>query len=167
MPEPIRLNIGAGPHKAAGYVSVDAYHPAADIHADAACLPYPNESVETIVTSHMVEHLAEDHFLRALREWKRVLIPGGRLEIRCPNIEHYLQKWLASSDEMRFGEGKRWLVGWAERGDGYLNRNVFTPRRLAKLVSEAGFLVERASVFPTRDGYTPDGDCLCIARKPR
>ncbi len=167
MADPIRLNIGAGPIRLRGYIGVDYYHPDAEVHADAACLPFANGTVDTIITSHMVEHLAEPHFQRALQEWLRVLIPGGRLEIRCPNIEHYLQKWLDSPDEVRFGEGKRWLLGWADRGDGYLNRNVFTPRRLARLVSEAGFVVERSSVYETRDRKTPDGDCLCIAHKPR
>ena len=165
--KPLRINVGSGAHKMAGYVSVDAYDPAAEVHADAAQLPYGAGTVDEIYTSHMVEHLAPAHFRRALQEWRRVLKPGGKLQIRCPNIEVYLRRWLAGDDTLRFGEGLHWLIGVPDKGDGYLNRNLFTPRHLAEFVRAAGFEAIRCTVYPTRSGHIADGDCLCQAVAPR
>ena len=147
-------------------MSIDAYEPRADVRADAADLPYDDNTVDEIVTWHMVEHLAPEHLDRALQEWRRVLIGGGRLEIRCPNIEHYLRAWLAGDDALRFGEGLSWLAGSPNKGDGHLNRNFFTPSQLRRVVERAGFIVERCEAHPTRSGHRSDGDCLCIAHKP-
>ena len=136
------------------------------MRADAADLPYEGNSVEAIMSWHMIEHLAPKHFAAALKEWRRVLIPGGRLEIRCPNIECYLRLWLAGDDGLRFGEGLHWLAGSPDKGDGHLNRNFFTPGHLRRAVEGAGFIVERCTTHPTRSGHLADGDCLCIAHKP-
>lgn len=167
MAEPRRLNIGSGSHRAPGYISVDRYDKHADVNADAACLPYANESIAEIMTSHMVEHLRPEHFRRALREWMRVLHPGGKLMIRCPNIEPYLHRWLEGSYDLRWGEGLAWLIGVPDRGDGYINRNMFTPERLREFVVKAGFEILFSECHPTRSGHMPGGDCLCIARKPK
>lgn len=48
-------------------------------YADA--LPYPDGSFDRVVSSFVLHHLETEDVLRALREMRRVLAPGGRLHI--------------------------------------------------------------------------------------
>ena len=49
--------------------------------ADAAALPYRNASFDLVLSSYMFDLLAEAEFNPVLREFKRVLRPGGRIVI--------------------------------------------------------------------------------------
>lgn len=50
---------------------------------DATSLPRGDESCDFVLSSHVLEHLADP--LRALREWRRVLRPGGHLFLLLPH----------------------------------------------------------------------------------
>jgi predicted SAM-dependent methyltransferase len=43
-------------------------------------------SVDEILSVHLIEHLARWDAPFGLGEWVRVLRPGGRLVIECPNL---------------------------------------------------------------------------------
>lgn len=49
---------------------------------DAAQLSFPNSSFDRLIATHVLEHLYKPH--EALREWVRVLKPGGTLSIVLP-----------------------------------------------------------------------------------
>jgi ubiquinone/menaquinone biosynthesis C-methylase UbiE len=49
--------------------------------ADAFSLPFPDETFDLIVNNYMFDLLPEQDFSRVLREFKRVLKPGGRVVI--------------------------------------------------------------------------------------
>lgn len=53
------------------------------LRADAAALPCEDASCDRLVSHHLVEHLAD--LPGALREWRRVLRPGGVMAICTPN----------------------------------------------------------------------------------
>lgn len=46
-----------------------------DIHADAEKLPFDDDSLDYIISSHVVEHIPD--LIGAFLEWRRVLKPGG------------------------------------------------------------------------------------------
>lgn len=50
---------------------------------DGETLPFPDESQDAIYTSHCLEHISD--YKRAIREWFRVLKPGGHLVIIVPH----------------------------------------------------------------------------------
>lgn len=82
-----RLNLGSGHFPAAGYVNVDyalSTHP--DVRWDLDQFPYPlaEQSCDEIVASHVLEHLRDP--FAAMREWHRLLRPGGRLYLRVPHF---------------------------------------------------------------------------------
>lgn len=166
----LKLHLGCGSNPLEGYVNIDKYNPKADKIMDACKLDYPDNSVDEIFTSHMVEHIAYPEFMRALKEWHRVLVKGGTLIIRCPNFEKHLRDWLNADYRKRWGErneGVNVILGFQDKGPGYLNRNIFTADRLKNLVSMAGFEVLEWHPYVTRDGKIPDGDILLQARKTR
>jgi predicted SAM-dependent methyltransferase len=152
--KPIRLHLGCGSVHLEGYVNIDKYSPVADRKMDAKKLDYPDNSVDEIFTSHMVEHLTYSEFMNALEEWRRVLKENGNLIIRCPNFERHLRDWLNADYEKRWGEnnyGINSILGFQDRGPGYINRNLFTVERLKRLVEQAGFTILEAHTYPTRD----------------
>ena len=168
---PTRLNIGCGNTRMEGYVGVDiAQGPCVDIVAPAWDIPGEPGTVAAIHSSHMIEHLSPQQFIAALKEWYRLLKPGGKLTIRCPNFELYIEEWLTGGYDYRWNWGIINLYGWQDRGDAMITRTGFTARRLRHLLEAAGFMVDLCETWPTRmtkgPEYRPNGDIYCNARKP-
>lgn len=51
--------------------------------AEASRLPFPDSEFDRLVSHHLVEHLTDSK--EALREWRRVLRPGGIIVVCTPN----------------------------------------------------------------------------------
>jgi SAM-dependent methyltransferase len=64
------------------YVSTDLERPRAMVKADITALPFPDDSFDVILCSHVLEHVVEDR--RAMRELYRVLEPGGWALVLVP-----------------------------------------------------------------------------------
>jgi SAM-dependent methyltransferase len=85
----IMLDIGCGASKQPGFVGMD-HQPLEGVdvvHAwDEFPWPFEDESVLTIVASHVVEHVnpVNGHFLRWLDECWRILQPDGQMAIVTP-----------------------------------------------------------------------------------
>lgn len=85
--EAVRLNVGCGNRKLAGYVGVDVVaRSAADIVAPANRIPLPDRSVDEILAVHLFEHLTPWEAEEALGEWMRLLKPGGLLALEMPDV---------------------------------------------------------------------------------
>jgi predicted SAM-dependent methyltransferase len=90
----IKLELGSGAKKGVnGYVTVDMY--GADIYRDLrAGIPLRNDTVSTIYTSHMLEHIPFKQLIPFLKECKRVLKPDGTLSVCVPNARNYIQAYV-------------------------------------------------------------------------
>jgi ubiquinone/menaquinone biosynthesis C-methylase UbiE len=63
----------------------------ADVSGDPVALPYPDESFDTVLSSGVLEHVADPD--ASLDELHRVLKPGGSLYVyKLPNRRSYLEK---------------------------------------------------------------------------
>lgn len=83
----IKLNFGAGGVEFPGYMSVDLFDSRSKILMDVTKkLEFKDNSIDEIVASHLFEHLNPYTIVDTLREWKRVLIPGGKLAMEMPHI---------------------------------------------------------------------------------
>ena len=58
-------------------------------------LPFEDGSVRYIFSEHVVEHLERAYLPRILREFLRVLMPGGVARIVVPDLEFYCEKYVA------------------------------------------------------------------------
>lgn len=166
--KPLKLHLGCGSVHLHGYVNIDKFNRSANLVMDAGKLHFPDNSVDEVFTSHMVEHMAYPEFMKALAEWERVLRREGTLIIRCPNFEKHLSNWLNADYQKRFGEnnyGVNIILGFQDRGPGHVNRNVFTSERLEDLVGRFGFEIIECHPVMNRYGDMPDGDILLRARK--
>ena len=90
----IKLELGSGAKKSVtGYVSVDMY--GADIYRDLRNgIPLRNNTVSSIYTSHMLEHIPYKQLIQFLEECKRVLKPGGTFSVCVPNARNYIQAYV-------------------------------------------------------------------------
>lgn len=59
----------------------------ADVIADVTDLPYADACVEEILAFDLLEHFPADRTQQILAEWKRVLITGGLLTLKVPNLQ--------------------------------------------------------------------------------
>lgn len=130
---------------------------------DAQPLPYPDASMDAVIFSEVVEHLANSP-LPAFREMLRVLRPGGRLILTTPN-QLYLKSRLRTLADILlgrpfepFGEFQRSMqLAGVQRY--YNHSRLYTMQELTWLLNQAGFEIalarygdawERVGVEPGR-----------------
>jgi|GEM_PF-1918410 len=84
----IKLDIGCGLKKRAGFIGIDKHHlPRVDIVSDLekAKLPFPTNSVDKVVASHIFEHIR--NYAPLVEELWRVMKPGAVLHVKVPNYK--------------------------------------------------------------------------------
>jgi SAM-dependent methyltransferase len=93
-----RLEIGPGAHPVPGFETLDCRPgPHVDYLWDCTKpLPFPNDTFEVVYASHVLEHIPWYRTEDVLREWVRVLRPGGRLEVWVPDGLKICQAWVAA-----------------------------------------------------------------------
>lgn len=84
----MKLNVGCGGRRIEGYRGVDvvAERSAAEIIAPANAIPLPDASVDEIMAIHLIEHVHVWEAPDLLREWHRLLKPGGLLVLELPDL---------------------------------------------------------------------------------
>ena len=95
----MKLDIGAGfARHGDGFLTVDAICPA-DIRALMWSLPLDDGAVAEIWSSHALEHVPLERVQPTLREWRRVLAPGGLATITVPDLDYAAAYWLGHQGE--------------------------------------------------------------------
>ena len=88
--KPLHLHLGCGPKYVPGFVNIDANpRHKLDLWLDVRCgLPFAANSVDSIYSTHMIEHFYPDELQRLLRECNRVLGTGGGLRLVVPSLKN-------------------------------------------------------------------------------
>lgn len=156
---PIRLHLGSGPERREGWLNVDTRPEAMpDLVARVDSLPMVSDaSVDEIEACHLFEHLALHEAHAALREWARVLKPGGRLFLELPNFDACVRILGTAVDGAGYDFGMIGIFGWPPAiesdGDAMAHRWGWTPATLGKALEAAGFT--DVQELPVTQTYRP------------
>ncbi len=87
--DPLKLHVGCGDKYLPGFVNIDvAPDSKADLLLDVDEFHmFSDGRADVIALYHVFEHLHYDQARHALREWFRVLKPGGELILEMPNLD--------------------------------------------------------------------------------
>lgn len=147
----MKINFGCGKHTWAGWTCIDAVqHPkasrpldirwAAEFDASGALfdtVPLPAGCASELHSHHFIEHVYAWEAPALVREWHRLLQPGGLLVVECPNL-------MAAARNLLDGQGDQ-MAMWPLYGDPQhrspfmCHRWGYTPATLAALLHACGF----------------------------
>lgn len=123
----MKLNLGGGHQKIPGFVNIDRLH-----GQEAYPLPaYADGSVDEIRASHILEHFGHREVPEVLKEWVRVLKPGGVLKIAVPDFDYLVQH---RHDELPL---ESYLMGGQSAQNDY-HKSIFSERKLRDLMRYVG-----------------------------
>lgn len=93
-----RLHLGCGSRRVPGWLNVDIQASDWNVDLTAGWLPWADDSFDSMVSQHVVEHLHLDsEVLPLLNEVNRVVRPGGDIWLSCPDIERICQSYVDSN----------------------------------------------------------------------
>jgi len=170
----LRLHIGGTEAKEGWKILNIAPGPDVDFLGDCRTLTqFDDNSVERIYASHVYEHLGYQELDPALREAKRVLIPGGLIQISVPD--------LATSARLILDPKSTWrdhyfILGlmYGLQEDAYdFHKIGLTGKLLSAFLEHAGFSdikrVKPFGIFNDWSGRAVNGHLISLnmeARKP-
>jgi predicted SAM-dependent methyltransferase len=86
----VKLHLGCGPNVFEDWINVDgdycAGQPGVTIHNLTDTYPVLDNSVDEILSVHVIEHIMPDKVPPMLKEWHRILKPGGFVATEWPDI---------------------------------------------------------------------------------
>ncbi len=170
---PIRLHIGCDTEHRDGWVNIDTRAEVSpDVVARAHELTmFADSSVDEIEACHLLEHLPLHEAQAAIREWARVLRPGGSLLLELPNFEACIRLLGVAKDAAGYDLAMLGIFGWppavTSLGESWAHHWGWSPGTLGAELSAAGFGdIERVPVTQTwRLATSIDRDFRLQARK--
>lgn len=171
----IRLNLGCGDKLLEGYINVDLadnrHAKPPDVISDIRDLSaFPDNYADEILSVHVIEHFYYWEVPGILREWVRILQPGGVLVLETPDLLNACREIL-DNPETATDPGPAGRMGiWPLYGDpGWkdplmCHRWLYTPESLGRLLSQCGLVeISRESAkYKMREPR----DMRMVGRKP-
>ena len=93
----VSLNVGCGTDYREGFVNIDASEdlPRVDLVLDLAggdlVKHFEAETVDSILANDVVEHLFHWEAIQILKDFFRILVPGGDCQIRVPDAVYIIK----------------------------------------------------------------------------
>lgn len=102
------LHLGCGDLIIPGFWNIDAmFSSASDVAARVDRIKLADNTVGTIYCAHVFEHISRPCSEATLRQWHRVLRPGGKIYIACPDLEALAKLYLERLGSQDTPQGKR------------------------------------------------------------
>lgn len=157
MNDRVLLDVGGGLEpRSGGYINVDLYAEGPGIiKAPAWDLPYPTASVDAINCTHVLEHVEKRKVAPTLREFYRVLKPGGLLVLEVPDILWICDNMLQHPDDPFSID---LIMGNQDPPGGQFHQSAYTPESLHKHLLDAGFQSGYYMAYP----YTHQQRCIHV-----
>lgn len=159
----IKLHLACGEEYKEGYINVDLY-PSSTIRVDQSFdikqIPYADNSVDEIVALHVIEHFDFFEGQVALKEWYRVLKPGGKLLVETPDFLETCDAFVKGSEEYRVALYSHFFAHpWIS---GQTHKFLFTESQLKGQIEWAGFK-SVFRIYPVSRYLTKDNHKLLLA----
>lgn len=156
----MKLHLGCGSNIKTGYTNIDAFVRLPGIlNYDILNLPLENDSVDEILTEHLIEHIGFADEEKFWRECYRVLKKDGILTCETPDLEWLCKVFVENVDDFKefykvgtkdhyFGNGKSVEHRWGiltthffgnQNGAGQFHYNGFTKQKLQRIAELIGF----------------------------
>jgi ubiquinone/menaquinone biosynthesis C-methylase UbiE len=105
----LRVELGSGGYPSPGYLHIDIKRASPELHYVAPVwdLPFRDGSVDELLAIHVLEHVPPGRLVATLREWRRVLRPGGFATIHVPDGRALARAFLERPAP------ERWAIGSA------------------------------------------------------
>lgn len=71
-------------------------------YGSATRLPFKDHTMDVVYSSHTIEHLYEEDFIKFMKDSERVLKPGGVFRMAIPDLNIYLKKYEDTKDAEAF-----------------------------------------------------------------
>ena len=135
-----KLHLGCGVKQLSGYYHVDALdYPHVDHIGPVDKLDFiPNDTVEHIYACHLLEHFGRKEFMDVLREWNRVLAPGGTLRLAVPDYEACARLYVNGKLDGGLPTILGLMMG-GQRDEYDFHKMVFDESSLTDYLKQAGF----------------------------
>jgi predicted SAM-dependent methyltransferase len=169
----LKLHLGCGTVHLDGWINIDRER-GADLRRDVRRpLPFDDGAASLIYHEHLMEHLTVEEGRACLRDWFRLLRPGGVLRIATPDlayvVERYQGEWRDQAwlqlPEYAFIQTRAEMVNVAMRWWGH--HFLYDGEELERRMREAGFTTVRrcnlgASTVPELAGLETRDDSRLI-----
>jgi predicted SAM-dependent methyltransferase len=140
------LHLGCGPKYLPGFVNIDA-NPTQkiDIWLDVRCgLPFASNSVDSIYSTHMIEHLYPDELEKLLLDCARVLKAGGGMRIIVPSLSNAILAFQQNRHDWFYDNFPRHFDSLGGRFSNFVfcdgqHRTAFDLSYLDEVLRKAGF----------------------------
>ena len=105
------MHLGCGPNLYDEWVNVDgdycAGQPGVTIHNIVDPYPIPDNSVDEILTVHVIEHIPPGEVPAMIQEWRRILKPMGFVTTEWPDFLKMCQEVAKNPDCLNFDADRR------------------------------------------------------------
>lgn len=142
-----RLHIGCGGDFKGEYINVDFYDTSVcDVKSDIITLSeFPDNFASEIFHMHLMEHIDANEGIEAIRNWYRVMAPGGKLVFETPEADETFRMWLAMNYHNRWEHvqnlwhGYRMQIWGSQDAPGQQHKIIYDKERMYNLLKDAGF----------------------------
>lgn len=133
----LRLNLGCGLYKLAGFINVDQFEDVKpDLVCDVLALPFKVGTVDEIYCGHMLEHLNYNEGQQALSYWNCLLKPGGKISVTVPDFDVIATRYLAAPTALTLREiNDRYIYSYCQESP---HRYCYSGDLLRLAMEEAG-----------------------------